>query len=282
VRLILHAGTPKTGTTSLQLTLEQRRAWLAERGIAYPVTGGGPSPRHQWMIASLMNGDRMAFARQLEEALRPISGRIHTIVLSSEGLFNHWWDFSAAGRDALRALRTNFDVSLWVWLREPVAYTRSLYVQMLRNPRVQNVPCYGTSLSIDEMLEDRWFAKHLDYIAFIRDAESVLGSNTVVPYVYRGDTVQAFFDELQLEYTALSSRSDNASLGAVAADLLRALNRHDLPADARAQAIEHIAKIEALTGTRPMKLSPQTKEKIRSISAESVQVLSREYGLTFD
>lgn len=281
MRLILHAGTPKTGTTSLQLALEKRREWLALRGIAYPLTGGGPSPRHQWMIESLKGTQPNALANELQRAMQFISEPIHTVVLSSEGLFNHWWDFSASGRQALRSLRASFDVRMWVWLREPVSFARSLYVQMLRNPRVQGIPCYGQASSLEEMLDNQWFAKHLDYIGFIKDVESLLGSNTVVPYVYRGDTVQTFFQELNLAYDEPGARNENPSLGGLAADLLRVVNRYDLAGEARAQAIEHIAKIDALSGSKPPLLTSQTQAKIRELTADSLRALEVNYGLTF-
>src|ERR1017187_7782343 len=37
-RIILHAGTPKTGTTSLQIALERHRAQIACHGLLYPTT----------------------------------------------------------------------------------------------------------------------------------------------------------------------------------------------------------------------------------------------------
>src|SRR5688572_14535297 len=36
MRLILHAGTHKTGTTSIQAALAENRRWLSERGFVYP------------------------------------------------------------------------------------------------------------------------------------------------------------------------------------------------------------------------------------------------------
>ena len=36
MRLILHAGTHKTGTTSIQKVLADNREWLRERGLIYP------------------------------------------------------------------------------------------------------------------------------------------------------------------------------------------------------------------------------------------------------
>ncbi|MGH6822633.1 MAG: hypothetical protein ACREC4_03945, partial [Methylocella sp.] len=41
-RLVFHAGTPKTGTTSLQYCLEENKTRLAERGIYYPYSRYAP------------------------------------------------------------------------------------------------------------------------------------------------------------------------------------------------------------------------------------------------
>jgi hypothetical protein len=57
----------------------------------------------------------------------------------------------------LRELSKRFDIEIWVWFREPLAFIESYYKQCIRNPQVENTPCYGKNLSFAEMLDIDWF-----------------------------------------------------------------------------------------------------------------------------
>jgi hypothetical protein len=59
MRIILHGGTPKTGTTSRKLFLDANHATLLDRGVLDPRAGvtPPPKPKHQWMISALMSQD---------------------------------------------------------------------------------------------------------------------------------------------------------------------------------------------------------------------------------
>jgi len=109
-RIILHAGTPKTGTTSLQIVLDQYREVLAQRGLLYPRAMVAPGaaanrsynvkPKHQWLVDDLMADNPARFADDIASVLGQMPSNINTLVLSTEGLFNHWWDFTINGRAA--------------------------------------------------------------------------------------------------------------------------------------------------------------------------------------
>jgi hypothetical protein len=45
MKLVLHAGTHKTGTTSIQKVLSDNRTWLRDRGLIYPDGEGVYSPK---------------------------------------------------------------------------------------------------------------------------------------------------------------------------------------------------------------------------------------------
>lgn len=286
--LILHAGTPKTGTSSLQIYLDRQRAALLRQGILYPDvetrTDGiadAAKPKHQWMIKALCAPDGEMFRRKIDEILGQ-AGPIHTVVLSTEGLFNHWWDFTAAGREALASLSSHMSVKAWVWFREPVAFVRANYVQMLKNPRTE-IACYGRDLSIDEMLDDRWFSKHLDYIGYIRDVEDVLGRGKVVPFAYRGDTVRTFLRTLGVTESEYTHLDENRTLGEFGAKLLRLVNRYDLSGEEKRVAVDHISKLDAMVGqqSQPLTIAAATADRIRHLAAASITALERDFGLSF-
>ena len=92
-RLILHGGTPKTGTSALQWCLDANRKVLAQRGFWYPPSSNPREPKHQELIGALMAADEARFEECIDSALSEMPSDAHTVILSTEGIFNHWWDF---------------------------------------------------------------------------------------------------------------------------------------------------------------------------------------------
>lgn len=189
-RLILHVGAPKTGTTSVQVFLYEHREALRRRGILYPIEGlaGMRVPKHQW-VHHFLHPDlrKERFARQLALALDEADGDTRTTILSTEGIFNHWWDYGGPAREVLSLLGAYFDLACIVWLREPASFFRSYYVQCLKKP--SDGPAYGRDLSASEVLRIEWVRGHLRYGEFLRDAERVFGTGRVHAFAHDGDTV---------------------------------------------------------------------------------------------
>ena len=87
-RLILHTGTHKTGTTSLQKAFHSNRAHLARHGVLYPETGLPPSDSN-WGHHDLAYALRTeATGRAAWSALRQEADRagLETVFVSSEEL----------------------------------------------------------------------------------------------------------------------------------------------------------------------------------------------------
>lgn len=100
MKVILHIGTEKTGSTSIQRTLAEDREELAERGILYPRLFG--SDNHMEIAVAAMdlsrddelkivelgrqNCDHLEYRRRLRDKLRSelAGGSFHTLVISNE------------------------------------------------------------------------------------------------------------------------------------------------------------------------------------------------------
>ena len=94
-RLILHPGSPKTGTSSLQNYLYRNRADLRARGILYPETGIPASKDiakgHHEIALRLPDGTSGA-KPELDDLLEALARELaaapcDTLILSSEALF---------------------------------------------------------------------------------------------------------------------------------------------------------------------------------------------------
>ena len=138
LKLILHAGTPKSGTTSLQFFMDKHQSKLLENGILYPDHYYNVvPPKHQWLVNDLLQSNPEKLLNNFETVLSNVEENTHTIFLSTEGIFNHWWDFPAQSKALLVELNSCFDVTLWVWLRDPLSFAESYYKQNIKNPGYQ-------------------------------------------------------------------------------------------------------------------------------------------------
>lgn len=97
-RVILHVGTPKTGSSSLQEFLENNRFRLADQGIWYPVYGASRergmrrnrTSGHLGLIRNLINNPGNDFhERRIAAEIASFGKPIHTVILSSENILSH-------------------------------------------------------------------------------------------------------------------------------------------------------------------------------------------------
>ena len=279
-RLILHAGSPKTGTTSLQWHLGSHRQHLAERGFWYPPPAEYTNePKHQQLVDTLRRGDEAGFREYIEDALRDMPGDAHTIFFTAEGIFNHWWDYSSKAKGLLRALADLFDFELCVWFREPESFAAALYVQSIRNgrteDRMKNVN--GQDIDCIDALQDEWFRRHLDYLGFYYETQHLFGAERVKAFLFAGNTVQAFMEHYGLEFLSADQQRENVTLRAPAIHILRTLNRVALKQPERRQIVALVQKIDRILGERGETFRPneQARTLVAQYARRSWEVLQR-------
>lgn len=84
MKLVIHAGVHRTGTTSLQRVMEKERAALAARGVVYP----GTETNHQGLAWALHR--RQAGAAEVRAIIADArAAGAHTVVLSGEDFAIH-------------------------------------------------------------------------------------------------------------------------------------------------------------------------------------------------
>ena len=251
LKLIIHAGTPKTGTTSLQAYLDKNQRKLRGKGILYPhnieTLQNSTAPKHQWFEKNLVTTHRGNFLENFKNIISQVKKDTHTIILSSEGIYNYWWDFPDESKDILYELSKRFDVEILVWFREPLAFIESYYKQCIRNPQIENNPCYGKDLSFAEMLDIEWFSQHLNYQGFVTECQTLFGKNNVTVFEYKGDVVQEVIRKLGLETPHDNpTPRQNKSLNSASIALLRTINRYAIKAKHKALLIPHLKEINGI------------------------------------
>lgn len=248
LNLILHVGTPKTGTTSLQFFMDGKHDQLLARGILYPQHYSNTyAPKHQWLVTDLMNANADGLLKDMEVVLSGVKTDTHTVFLSTEGIFNHWWDMPIQSKGMLAELASLFDISIWVWFREPLSFAESFYRQNLKNPQMEQIKCYGRDMSLEDMLSDEWFVRHLDYPGFLYECEAIFGSNSVVSLFYEGDTIAAACEKLGFPFLHDKKIArENTGLSVAAKDILRIINRYSLKAEEKKSILPYVEKLNII------------------------------------
>jgi hypothetical protein len=147
-RLFLHAGTHKTGTTSLQQLLFDNRRWLMERGLVY-ANGVPPfSDRrsHHRLARAIVGGSRLDLWRagRFFRALRSEGGPSDTILISAESIYRHisgrydfdcyripdYWERRRRYLERFANLARDYDVTVILFFREKESFAKSLYGEL--------------------------------------------------------------------------------------------------------------------------------------------------------
>lgn len=249
--LVIHAGIPKTGTTSLQTYLNKKQRKLRGKGILYPHNleklQNSSAPKHQWFEKNLVTINVESFLENIKNIITQVTEDTHTIILSSEGIYNYWWDFPDESKELLSKLSKLFNIEVWVWFREPLAFIESFYKQCIRNPQIEGNPCYGKDLCFAEMLDIKWFSQHLNYQGFVTECQTVFGENTVSVFKYEGDVVQEVIQKLGLETPHDNpTPRQNKSLNSASIALLRTINHYDIKAKDKARLMPHLKLIDRI------------------------------------
>ena len=270
-RLVVHAGTPKTGTSSLQQCLDDHRTILAAQGVWYPPATDPREPKHQDLVWALQKADTSALADCVGTALKDMPDDAHTVVLSTEGIFNHWWDYTPRAKAMLRCLASLFDFELCICFRTPESFAVALYTQYLRNPVRDDAPVnvYGQDIDFSEALADPWFRQHLDYLGFCYEAEALFGRDRVRALFVDDDMVSTFLDCYSITGVPESPPRHNPSMRSAGIEIMRLANRFDL-SESEHRRVEKLAReIDETIGSRSeeLRVAREDLDRVRRYSA---------------
>lgn len=197
--VVLHIGTHKTGTKSLQTMLSQNSEWFEEQGLAYPVTGRVGYGHHN--LAWELTGDTRyeQATGSLDDVVTELARtEAPTALLSSE-------DFESLYRrpDPMARLLANlqeigYDVHVVVTLREPADYTESLYEELLKHGLTQSVDEFVDQVLREQSITFRHWDLCLDYGRMVSGFTDVFGITAVHTLRYnKADSVSSVLGTCQ-------------------------------------------------------------------------------------
>lgn len=159
MRLILHAGTGKTGTSTIQHVLADNREHLSKQhGLVYPDAGG--SHHHKFardLIFARRTGAAQKFLRGLEGTDSIISSEIIYRSIDEHDGYNlpsagKYWIARKAYLDRLASVFSKFSVRVVLFFRDQPAYTEALYSTLVLSGRTASD--FATHSNIIDPLRD--------------------------------------------------------------------------------------------------------------------------------
>ncbi len=292
MKLILHIGAPKTGTTALQETFSRNRDALRQSGVLYPLAGcriGSKTisrhvgfrfafhplsapPNGVMGTFNLTSKDAreaysQAFKNDFDKEIESATG-IDQVVVSDEALFVFPHNRMISGLHDF--LNERFDeVSVVCHLREPASYLSSSYSQ-----HIKMGGCKGIAEYFGNYLEDGIYSKKLE-----RWGETVGHKNMSVK-IYSGDILSDFMQIIGKDFElALPKTAPNRGLSKSGLELLRNLNtaykenKKTRPANIR-KAFEKGATID------PWKIDPDIAKGINAHCSAEIEKISKAYELS--
>jgi len=216
MRLILHAGTHKTGTTSIQHLFHANREWLRERGVHYAPEynkRGDLRSQHHHLARALVDG--------LTDQVHSLIGNIKratppdtAAVISSERFYSdihgvqQWgilsvsdpWTLRHMHLDILATAFCDFQVTVVLFFRRPDEFAESLYKTLIWGGH--------TRLPFADYL--RAASSLFDYRQQIDALKRRFSDVRVLPYSHESATT-SFFNAIGVEHPPGSEGRPNIS-----------------------------------------------------------------------
>lgn len=236
MRIILHIGTPKTGTTALQARMTQCAELLARQGVLYPRVSSHPITHHflsflmrertglPRLFRALYRDHPDWLARDYERNWNEVKAQIrklapHTLVLSSESLYVAT-DRERAGdfRDLLSGLGT--EISVVAYIRRPSQYYLSRIQQDLKSSSTFPAPA---AINFRERINffETLFGQPVELFPYDRTK------------LYKGDITEdfmhRFFPDIVLPPVGAEETGVNETLSAESMALLQEYRRVNHP-----------------------------------------------------
>jgi hypothetical protein len=268
MRLILHIGTAKTGTTTLQTTLKDNAGVLEDAGVLYPdppqgrtnhnliTTVLGPTARIQREFAALAGRDedgiRALGRRYWDDLRRQVeSSREDVVLLSGEYFYGLREDEAIELEKLVRQLSSDIDVVCYV--RNPADYYVSMLQQQVKASHTIRRPSQFKMRA--EVCLSR-FRDIFDGRVDVRSAQpEALAAGDIVH-----DFLAAYLPQVD-PGSLVRTRRLNASMSAEAMCIMQLVRRHGWPEEDGVFAPESNLVIDALNGLR--ETAAQTEPRLR-------------------
>lgn len=274
--LILHIGSPKTGTSFIQESIINNESLLLDKGFLYPKSMRWHDGAHHKLAFALRGlgyaGNEMDFSEVLHCLDKELEVcNCSTVVISSEILF--FFSNEEKIRQNFFHLFSRFNsVEVVVFLREPVSYLSSLYKQMIKDPND------ALTESPDIFLKSN--LEYLDYSSIINEYSSLGCSVRLLEYRRDINISNLFFNNvLGIDDHINNNNSNvNPTLDGPALKLKFYYNSLLPDYDINKMVTEHIISYQKILGI-DIALDVFTEEDKDFIENEFVRINNKEHQI---
>ena len=206
--LIVHIGTHKTGTTSIQTLMAARRRALKKAGIVHV-----PVPKKAKAI--MLDYDMNDYG-SLEKSVRPSRGKRYVMVWEGFcGNVNHGYANAGYAAKNLRLFTSAFDVKIVLFIRPVKSFLASLYAQSVALGDMRTPDRFYRSVHFNFEKLEGIYRKEFDDVRVLH---------------YTDNTVASFSDVIRfdLESSYKSVRKNQSYKGALL-EFARKFNEHATP-----------------------------------------------------
>jgi hypothetical protein len=250
MKLILHIGVHKTGSTAIQHWMSENWDLLAGKRLLYPFAYMVNAGHHELAWALGKRSRKSSSAATPQEIVHSIleeaeTARAETIVLSSEAFER----LKKPEIENLKALFRGLPAEIIVYLRRQDDALLSIYNQRVKSSA--NRYC-GT---LGELARNSKVLSRLDYRALTERWSEVFGADALRVKIYdqdrfpEGNVIPDFLANfgIVLEGQLTTQHKDiNRSIDPLSTEIIRRLNRREMPEKERSILVEKI--IEASAG----------------------------------
>lgn len=290
MRLIVHAGLHKTGTSSLQRHFRRNQKAYIEQGLYYPrellrvldtpsseTSEGGHV--HFTKILENPNSDfSKKFLGKIVKKSRELS--CHTVIISSETILAPRMKIHES---AARVLRSKFEqIEIVTYLRRQDKWADSFYREYITWPRQRETRCFETFCS--EELLPTW----LNYENRLAEFDRIFGTNSMKVMSYddrkHKDLVEDFIEVFQLPNIKklYELSTSNISLPYAIVDFVRELNAQNLSNYAKSRAtrrVYHELRYNGIDVTTRELSSPSLGAKVSEFEAQNKRI-AKHYNMS--
>lgn len=143
MKLYLHIGWPRSGSTTIQSVLHKNRAKLLEHGVLYPKTGAQDVGHHRWAAPAVPEpidwikpADKDVLLSQLRDEITSSEMPISSVIMSSEA-FIYCQDFTF-----FEDYFEGFELEIIAVLREQLSLINSAYYRQLSTNATKLSPAH--------------------------------------------------------------------------------------------------------------------------------------------
>jgi hypothetical protein len=273
MKIYVHIGLNKTGTSAIQAFLLRHPEFLAQNGFIYPKAGRESKPAHHDVAGMIRDNDKEGLKKFAESLKKEVlETGLEKVIISSEL-------FHTVSPKILREVLPSQSVTPIIYVRNHIDYLNSWYRQGVKG----RLMCSS--------FDDFAFVAKAHFYPILSSWSSVFGGKIIIRKYGKGSLIndssldQFIFDVLELgpdKTESLFKQVENISIGGNLLFVKRLLNNFVNYKVASSEEIQsellHIAQEDDLY-RRPVKIRKEVIENLQSIYVEDCTAVRNKFKI---